>query len=324
MVSPAAPQPVAQPPAATAQPRPGSLFAAIRATLPGLIPSERRVAEVCLRRADEVADWSAAQLATAAEVSTATVVRTCQSMGFRGFQQLRMAFAREAGAYLRDGEAGDGGAGARPPLREPRAGDPPAQIVDTVFELGRAVLTDSLTALDQAQVARAVDLLDGARRLLVVGNGGSAPVAQDAALRFLSVGRSAEAPADALTQQLAAGGLTAADVCLLITGSGVNDLTFRVARLARDRGASIVLLTSYAAGPIAELASATLVVGVAHWPLGSDTIGSRLPSLLLVTALQLAVGLRREGAPGTSPAEQRSLLETMIVGPEDTATTDAD
>jgi protein-tyrosine phosphatase len=132
MVSPAAPQPVAQPPAGTAQPRPGSLFAAIRATLPGLIPSERRVAEVCLRRADEVADWSAAQLATAAEVSTATVVRTCQSMGFRGFQQFRMAFAREAGAYLREGEPAEGASGGRPALREPRAGDPPEQIVDAV------------------------------------------------------------------------------------------------------------------------------------------------------------------------------------------------
>ncbi|WP_198152752.1 MurR/RpiR family transcriptional regulator [Pseudofrankia sp. DC12] len=245
MVSSAASQPAAP----TAQPSPGSLFAAIRTTLPALIPSERRGAEVCLRRADEVADWSAAQLATAAEVSAATVVRACQSMGFRGFQQLRVAFAREAGAYLRDGRAA--GAGARIALREPRAGDPPDQIVDTVFELGQAVLTDSLTALDQAQVALAVDLLDGARRLLVVGNGGSAPVAQDTALRFLSVSRSVEAPADAQTQQLAAAGLSAADICLLITGSGVNELTFRVATIAREPGASIVLPTSYAAGPVA-------------------------------------------------------------------------
>ncbi|ADP82689.1 MurR/RpiR family transcriptional regulator [Pseudofrankia inefficax] len=318
MVSSAAPQPAAP----TAQPSPGSLFATIRATLPALIPSERRVAEVCLRRADEVADWSAAQLAAAAEVSAATVVRACQSMGFRGFQQLRVAFAREAGAYFREAEAGT--AGTRAPLREPRAGDPPNQIVDTVFELGRAVLADSLTALDRDQVALAVDLLDGARRLLVVGNGGSAPVAQDAALRFLSVGRSVEAPADAQTQQLAAAGLSEADACLLITGSGVNELTFRVATIARERGASIVLMTSYAAGPVAGLASATLVVGVAHWPLGSDTIGSRLPSLLLVNALQLAVGLRREGAPGTSAEEQRKLLGTMIIGPDEPATADED
>ncbi|MBL7489170.1 MurR/RpiR family transcriptional regulator, partial [Frankia sp. AgW1.1] len=172
------------------------------------------------------------------------------------------------------------------------------------------------------QVARAVDLLAGARRLLVVGNGGSASVAQDAALRFLSVGRSVEAPADAQTQQLAAASLSEADACLLITGSGVNELTFRVATIARERGASIVLMTSYAAGPVAGLASATLVVGVAHWPLGSDTIGSRLPSLLLVNALQLAVGLRREGAPGTSAEEQRKLLGTMIIGPDEPADDD--
>jgi len=43
-----------------------------------------------------------------------------------------------------------------------------------------------------------------AQRLLVIGNGGSAPVAQDAALRFIMIGRPAEAPADTITQLLSA------------------------------------------------------------------------------------------------------------------------
>ncbi|OHV47947.1 MurR/RpiR family transcriptional regulator [Pseudofrankia sp. BMG5.36] len=303
-------------------PRTGSLFAGIRAALPTLIPSERRVAEVCLLRSDDVVEWSAAQLAAAADVSAATVVRACQSMGFRGFQQLRVAFAREAGVFARDAEDAGAGApgGGRRGLREPRAGDPPELIVDTVFQAAAAVLADSLAGLGRAQLATAVDLLIGARRLLLVGNGGSSPVAQDAALRFLAAGRAVEAPADALVQQLAANGLSAGDVCLLVTGSGVNDLTIRVAEIARGRGASIVAITSYAGGPLPALADALLVVGSPHWPLGSDTIGSRVPSLLLITALQQAVMLRGEDAPGTSLAhqleQQRELLDSMIVSPD--------
>jgi DNA-binding MurR/RpiR family transcriptional regulator len=304
MTAPPASAPVGNTPA-------GSLFATIRAALPTLIPSEQRVAEVCLQRADEVAEWSAAQLAAHAEVSAATVVRACQSMGFRGFQQLRMAFAREAATIARAAP----GATRPTPLRRPAAGDPPGQIVTAVFEVATAVLADSLVSLDHAQLARAVGLLTCARRLLVIGNGGSAPVAQDAALRFLMLGRSAEAPVDAQTQQVAANGLTPQDVCLLVTSSGVNELTVRAAELAHARGAALVVVTSYAAGPLREIAEATLVVGVAHWPLGSDTIGSRLPSLLLVTALQQAVALRAEHAPGSSPAEQQELLGAMVSEP---------
>ncbi|WP_035920521.1 hypothetical protein [Frankia sp. QA3] len=51
-------------------------------------------------------------------------------------------------------------------------------------------------------------------------------------------------------------------------------------------------------GPLAEIADITLVVGTPDWPVGTDTIASRLASLLLLNALQLAVGLRRESAPG--------------------------
>jgi DNA-binding MurR/RpiR family transcriptional regulator len=322
MSSPTASTPQTEPPAGPVQPgaapRAGSLFAGIRAALPALIPSERRVAEVCLLRADEVAEWSVAQLAAAAEVSTATVVRACQSIGFRGFQQLRMAFAREAGAFARDAAAN----GAEPPaggvrlgLPQPVAGDSPERILDLVFEVARAVLADALAGLDRTRLAAAVDLLDGPGRLLIVGNGGSAPVAQDAALRFMSTGRSAEAPADAFTQQIAANGLSDRDVCLLVTGSGVNELTLRVAEVARSRGATVIAVTSYPGGPLAELADIMLTVGVAHWPLGSDTIGSRLPSLLLLTALHLAVSLRRQDAPGNAPEQQRALLGMMIADP---------
>ncbi|MBL7495281.1 MurR/RpiR family transcriptional regulator [Frankia sp. CNm7] len=290
---------VSSPPPST-----GSLFATIRATLPTLIPSERRVAEACLLRPDEVVEWSAAQLAAAAEVSAATVVRACQSMGFRGFQQLRMAFAREAGA-----------AGARPNVREPGPEDPPEQILDTVFEVAAAVLADSLAALDRSRLGPAVDLLDRAQRVLVVGNGGSSPVAQDAALRLMSGGRPAEAPLDAQTQQVAANSLTPADACLVISSSGVNELTARTAEIARGRGASIILITSYAAGPLTGLADVSLVVGVPHWPLGSDLLSGRLGSMLLIMTLQLAMTLRRQSAPGMSAEQLRELLNGMLINP---------
>ncbi|CUU55352.1 DNA-binding transcriptional regulator, MurR/RpiR family, contains HTH and SIS domains [Parafrankia irregularis] len=278
-------------------PLPGGLFAVVQAALPGLIRSERRVAEVCLAQPDDVVQWSVAELAAAAGVSTATVVRACQHLGFRGFQHMRLELARQAGALsLRD---------ARAPLPD----DPPERVVDAVFATAAEALTDALGPLDRGALAPAVDLLVHANRLLLVGNGGSAPVAQDAALRFITIGRPAEAPTDSITQALAARLLAPTDVCMVITSSGANEPTLRAAEAARAAGAPVIAITSYSAGPITELATVLLVVGTPGLPLGSETIASRLSSLLLLNALQLAVMLR---IPADASAHNAGAIKEVL------------
>ena len=94
-------------------PRPadGSVLLRVRAALPLLGPSERRVAQVILDRPGAVTEWSTAELATEAGTSTATVVRACQNLGFRGFQHLRLEVARAAPTEI---PAAGGFVGVRP------------------------------------------------------------------------------------------------------------------------------------------------------------------------------------------------------------------
>src|SRR5690606_30743482 len=79
-----------------------SVHARVRAAAAALGPSEGRVAAVIMERPDDVVDWSAAELAAAAGTSTAPVIRACQSLGFRGFQHLRLELARSAPLAPRD------------------------------------------------------------------------------------------------------------------------------------------------------------------------------------------------------------------------------
>jgi RpiR family carbohydrate utilization transcriptional regulator len=279
---------------------PGGLLASIRAALPSLVPSERRVAEVCLERAAEVAEWSAADLAAAAGTSNATVVRACQRLGLRGFQHLRLALAREAGAV---------GVRSQHPVS---AGDDPETVVAAVFQTATEVLREALGPLDASAVRAAVAMLASAKRLLIVGNGGSAPVAQDAALRFLAIARPAEAPSDTIVQQLSARLLSAEDACLIITSSGANEPSLRAAEAAKASGARVIGMTSYVAAPLREYADVTLVVGIPSWPLGSDTIASRLAFLLLLNALQMCVGAARDDELGRARSAGTELLGNVV------------
>ncbi len=60
-----------------------------------LQPSERRVVQLILDDTEGVVEITAQELADRAGVARSTVVRSCQSLGYRGYPQLRVALTRE-------------------------------------------------------------------------------------------------------------------------------------------------------------------------------------------------------------------------------------
>ncbi len=274
-------------------PEPGGVVARIQSLLPTLQPSERRVAEAFLARPDWAIEASSQESGTAAGVSRATVVRTCQRLGFTGYPQLRVLLARALGM---DRAAGPGADSAPGVLRE--------------FYRTVADSLDVMTALlDDDSVDRAVAVLAGAHRILVAGNGLSAPVAAEAAMRLTSAGHPADAPPDYMTQQIQARLLDTGDACLIVSGSGATDTSLRVAEAARAAGAPVVALTSFGRSPLAELATVTLVTGMRQTSFSDEITKSvRVPQTLPVNALVQALVARY---PQAAADAQARLLEVI-------------
>lgn len=219
----------------------------ISTALPSLHASERRVLEEVLAQPERVVESTAQDLADRVGVGRSTVVRACQSIGYKGYPQLRVALAAE---LAHAGEAVDYGSSALGRLR--------ADIAALA-----AALPQITAVLDEDTVERAVAALLGSRRLLVLANGLSAPLATDMAMRLTAVGRPADCVADSIGQQIAARGLTAADGCVVLSGSGASEASLRVARAARQGGATVVAVTSFRGSPLGALADVELVVAPA-------------------------------------------------------------
>jgi DNA-binding MurR/RpiR family transcriptional regulator len=268
-------------------------IAHIHSVLPDLLPSEQRVAQICLSRPGQVVEWTATELAEAAGTSRATVVRASQHMGFKGFQHLRLMLARDTTTA--------------PQMAENPIGPDatPEQVVGTYFAVAADILANALSPLDWAAVERAVDALSHTRRLLIVANGGSNPAAQEAALQFLSMGQSTESPTDAITQHMSARMLQPGDVCVAISGSGVNDLTLRAAEAAKESGATVIGVTHFPRSSLARLADIPLVVGFADLSLKLDQFSMRIAPALLLSAIRTSVSMRRRDM--SEVAESRAL-----------------
>ena len=256
---------------AVASPPLGGTRALLQSQVPSLVPSERRVAQVCIDEPQRVSEMSVADLARRAGVSPATVVRACQRMGFGGFQRLRELL-------IRDGAA-PGAAPRGPARRHP---------VERTFERAVAGIHGALGALDFAHFDAAAARIRDCSRLLIVGNGASLAAAQSVALHFLSSGRVCESPVDIVTQHIAARLLQPGDVCLAVSDSGMNHFTLRSARLASESGATVVAITSYARSELAELADHPLVAGADFHSWNDSTVTGNIVQMLLLSALHAA------------------------------------
>lgn len=219
----------------------------IATALPSLQPTERRVLELVLAEPERVVEATAQQVADLIGVGRASVVRACQSIGYKGYPQLRVALAAELAHREAQVDYGSSALG---------------QIRADIAALA-AALPQITAVLAEDTVERAVDTLARAARLLVLANGLSAPLATDMAMRLTAVGRTADFVADSIGQQIAARGLGPDDACVVISGSGANEASLRVARAARSGGATVIAVTSFRDSPLGELADTELVIAPA-------------------------------------------------------------
>ncbi|WP_330258809.1 MurR/RpiR family transcriptional regulator [Streptomyces murinus] len=256
----------------------GSLAARIRARLSELRETEARVAQVVLDQGAALVHLSVSDVAALAGTASSTVVRTCQRLGFRGFQELKLEAARQA-----------------PEPTPPPVDDPAAHALAATLHASRDALDGVAATLDTGALTAAAEALHTASRVVVVGAGLSGAVALDVAYRLRALGCQVDAPPDPLTAQLAAAQLPPDGVCFAISHTGATRTTVDTARRARGAGATVVTLTSYARSPLSETSSQVLVAGGQDLVFGLETSASRIAHLAAVDALtHLLMSLRPE------------------------------
>lgn len=133
----------------------------MRAALPGLTRAERQVATHILRHYPVAALGSITALARAAEVSTPTVVRLCQKLGYRGYPDYQSALRGEVGAMLES-----------PLVKHDRwaGGAPDTHILNRFADAVVANLQATLSQINHDEFDAVANLLaDPSRRIFAMG-----------------------------------------------------------------------------------------------------------------------------------------------------------
>jgi DNA-binding MurR/RpiR family transcriptional regulator len=273
-------------------PDPRAVGPRIRMMLPGLSPFEGRIAEF-LMRVDFDDTVPLKEVADAAGVSEAMVVKTAKKLGFDGFRELRAALAEYKRLPAVDLH------------REVTPEDTAETILQKVFRTSIQALEETLAILDVEALQRTADLIHGSRQRDLYGLGGSAQIARDVAHKFLRIGIRTSVFDDSHMMAMSASLLGPGDLAVAFSHSGRSAGLVDAVRLAKDNGASIIAVSNYDTGPIASLADAVLCSTALGSPLTGENAAARIAQLNIMDAVFVAVAQK-----GYAAAEQ-NLARTM-------------
>lgn len=259
-------------------PRQG-ILARLRATRDTLPPTAKKIADFILAQPDEVVHMSVTEVAEGAGASDGSVVGFCQQLGTKGFQDLKIALARD--------------------LVEPvqfihedlNPVDDEATVIQKIFHSDIQALQDTLKVLDPAAMAQAVSLILAAKRVEFYGIGSATPVAVDAHYRMLRIGIPCSVHTDSHVQAVSAS-LTGPDVVVVtISHSGSTVETLAATRLAKEAGAQTIVITNFGKSPIQQYADVVLYTAARETAFRTEAMTSRIAELSIVDALNACVAL---------------------------------
>ena len=264
---------------------PPTVLVRIRALLPTLPPSERRVAEAAIADPAGVAAKTISELASDCDTSETTVIRFCRAVGLKGYPELRIGLAAAAGiedaaasAYTAGGDIG-----------------PSDSLSDVVTKLGYAdarAVEDTVAQVDLRVLERAVDAVVSAGAVDVYGIGASALIALDLHQKLHRIGHRAFAWPDAEAALTSAALLGRGDVAIGISHTGATPATVTALAEAHDNGARTIAITNFPRSPITDVADLVLTTAVRETTFRSGAMASRIAALTVVDCLFVGVAQR--------------------------------
>lgn len=251
----------------------------IAALRPNLPPTAGRIADFITANASDVVHMSVTEVAERAGSSEGSVIGLCQQLGARGFQQVKIAIARDLVQPVQF-------------IHEDlEPNDDLGTVVDKIFRSDLQALHDTQKALDLGQLSRAVAAIRKANRVEVFGIGSAATIAEDANYRLLRIGINSRATVDSHVQAITAA-LSSPDVAVLtISHSGSTIETLTATRLAKEAGATTIVVTNFGKSPILSHADIVLNTLARETQFRTEAMTSRIAQLAIIDALIAALAL---------------------------------
>ena len=243
-----------------------------------LTRSETKVADYILRHKHQIHSQSISELASACDVSEATISRFCHSVGCSSFNEFKLATVHALSSTespIVDADL----------YSTVQASDSIEQKCRKLYNVSTDALQKTLNELDPSRIAEVVNVLADSTRVFCFGQGNSSIVAEDAWGRFSCVSPKFHFIGNANLQATTVELLGEGDVVLYFSFSGAVRELIEIGKVMKNSKAKLILVTRFPNSPGAAFADHLLICGANEAPQQQGSIAAKIGQLFIVDIL---------------------------------------
>ncbi|MEW4453587.1 MurR/RpiR family transcriptional regulator [Bremerella sp. JC817] len=241
----------------------------------------------------EAAYHSISEVVAHSGIGYGTIIRFCQKLGCKGFQEFKLMLATEGVANVRADQGSE---------------DRPSSAVERRLT---NELADTLRLLEDDHLQQAAENLLAGKVVLVVGVASSAPLVLSLVWKLSRIGIDARPSTEGYVMAVNATLLKKHDVLFAISSSGATKDILHAAEVAAAQGATVIALTNFSSSPLSQIADVSLFTTANRDPLKAEVpsiiAGEAVAEMLLERLLLLAPERREHLLQSSKAVSDRKL-----------------
>lgn len=254
----------------------------IRSLYSDFSEKEKLMADFILQSPTKIIHRTINQIAEELQLADSTVFRFCKRLGYKGFQDLKIALATEAADAIQD-------------IHERiSADDNEEAVLEKVFHSNIKTLEDTLKVIDTTHFKSAINVLLNAPKIELFGFGGSNIIALDGYHKFIRTGLNVSTQSDAHLQLMAASQMKKGDVALLISHTGKSKDIMDIYETVTNLGVTTIGITGFTQSPLSKQVDIPLYTLSEETDYRSEALASRIAQLSLLDALYVTLMMELE------------------------------
>lgn len=239
-----------------------------------LSPKEQKIANYILENPKTVSQSSISDLSSKLEIADSTFFQFTKKLGYNGFKDFKVAM------LIQENDMST--ISIHEKITE---NDSELTMAKKVFNSNIATLTDTMNLIQENDLSTAIEIMMSSKRFCFFGVGGSEIIATDAYHKFLRTSVPVTHSSDYHVQLMEASLLGPDDCAFCISHSGSSKETIEIARVAKNTGAKVIVLTSHAASDLAKIGDVVFLSIAEEIEFRSEALSSRISQLSIIDSL---------------------------------------
>lgn len=248
---------------------------------------EKKIAEYILEDPERIKNLNTYEIAKNCDTSQASIVRFSKKLGFSGFPDFKLSLSQDIGNRKAESHVNI--------MHEE------LKSTDSFEIIGKKVATENIRAVNNTyeitdfnELEKAVQAINNARKIMLVGVGFSGIVARDFYFKLMELGKVASFENDSHMQLSYLSTMNENDILFVISHSGKTLELFNLAKVAKNKGIKIITLTSVASNPIRDLGDIRLSTVEMKSDFRATALSPRISQLTVIDMIYIKLMLENE------------------------------